>query len=74
MGLFGANMADFQMGLALDAAANKAGGAARRLNQRVAARLNRDLHAVDAPPARRRGGGVSRRSTEPARPRFRREN
>ena len=43
MGLFGANMADFQMGLALDAAANKAGGAPRRLNQRVAA------HAVDAP-------------------------
>ena len=68
MGLFGANMADFQMGLALDAAANKAGGASRRLNQRVAARLNRDLHAVDAPPAR------SNRSTEPARPRFRREN
>ena len=52
MGLFGANMADFQVGLALDAAANKAGGAARRLNRRVAARLNRDLHAVDAPPAR----------------------
>ena len=37
MGLFGANMADFQMGLALDAMDDKAGGAARRLNQRVAA-------------------------------------
>ena len=49
MGLFGTNMADFQMGLALDAAANKAGGASRRLNQRVAA------HAVDATPARSRG-------------------
>ena len=51
MGLFGANMADFQMGLALDAAANKAGGAARRLNQRVAARL---AAAEPWPPRHRR--------------------
>ena len=73
MGLFGANMADFQMGLALDAAANKAGGASRRLNQRVAARLaaaNRGLHAIDATPAR----VAWPTSTEPARPRFSRED
>ena len=69
MGLFGANMADFQMGLALDAAANKAGGAARRLNQRVAARLA----AAEPWPPRHRRAAIDR-STEPARPRFRREN
>ena len=53
MGLFGANMADFQMGLALDARGQQGGRRARRLNQRVAARpprLNRGLRAIGATP------------------------
>ena len=35
--------------------------------------INRDLHAIDATPARWRGGVVSHRSIQPARPRSRRE-
>ena len=40
------------------------------INQVVAARLlNRGLHAIAATPTRRRGGVVSHRSIQPARPR-----
>ena len=46
----------------------------RCINQVVATRLlNHGLHAIDATPARRRGGVVSHRSIQPARPRSRRE-
>ena len=50
-------------------------GTVHKSNYRNASplRLNHDLHAIDATPARRRGGVVSDRSIQSSRPRSRRE-